>query len=200
MTTLRRYEDHRATETALLRAAGAHVYSQEFIQQYAQAELLKHPPGLIARRMSEASADTVKIFASAVAALAGLMAAQLTIIPFLRYAESDFLILGIKCLAAIGGFFAAYIPLDRTVCRPYSLWQTYQLEEDGTYRGFFRSSFGERRAPDFVRSLMGDIRQLLPESTFTIRVLGLDPIVTCITKHGAYPVLVYDGDRIISEE
>lgn len=188
-------EDDRVTEKDLLALAGAPDYSDKFVSWYTQNELLKHPPGFIASRKGVPSADNVKLLASAVAALAGLMVINEGFIPFSNYLGDDALLFGAQCLFAIGGFAAAYIPLDRTWCRPPFLWKTCQLEEDGTYYVGFK----ERRVPGFVRDLLRRIREFIPESTFEIKVLGPDPIVTCTTPRGTYTILIYEGDTTIYE-
>lgn len=198
MTKLGRYEEDRATDLARLKAAGAHVYSEEFTERYMQEQLLLHPPGLITRRMGAPWADTFKFFATAAAALASLVLIQEDMIPFLGYLENDLLLLGAKCLLAVSGFAAAHTLLSRTWCRPPSDWRTYRLEDDGTYV-VFGSPFKEQRVPEFVQSLLLSIRQVLPESSLGIVVLGLDPIITCTTPRGIYTVLIYDGDTTVHE-
>jgi hypothetical protein len=193
MTKLGRHEEDRATDKALLKLAGAHVYSQEFTLQYMQAELDKRPAGALTRRMGDIWADNMKFAAAIAAALGCFMLSQGDIIPFRDYLGDG--LLGVKCLFAAAGFAAAYFCLDRTWCRPSSVWQTHRLERDGTY-----AAFGEQATPEFVQSLMRDIRTVLPESAFAISVLGLDPIITCRTQRGIYTVLIYDGDTVILEK
>jgi hypothetical protein len=194
MTQLRRDQEDRATDEALLKAAGARIYSREFTGRYLQDQLLRNPPGAITRRAGEAWADTFKFFAAAAAGAAALAIVQATIAPLLDYLGESWSF-GLKCLLVAGGFAASYVSLDRTWCRPSFMWQASLLEDDGTYYVGFK----ERRVPDFVQNLLRGIRQVLPESTFRIRTLGPDPVIDCTTKSGSYTILIYDGTAVIDE-
>jgi hypothetical protein len=185
-------KEDRASDATLLEAAGACIYDDGYVQRYMDAELLKHPPGLIARRMGDAWSDTIRFFASVAVFYLTVAAGEAALG---GYGDSMALVC-VTILSAAAMPALAFTLLGRTLCRPSSEWATHRLESDGTYI----ERREERRVPDFARDLLLRIRAAIPDSSFTIKTIGPDPIITCVTPRGSYTVLIYDGEEIIPEQ
>ena len=187
-------KEDRASDKTVLETAGIPVYSDESVRRYMADQLASRPPGLIVRHKDIPFADTVKFFACVPAGLGGLMAVQQGFIPFPGYQEDGALSFGAEFLSALACAAAAYIALNRTWCRPPYEWRSYELREDGTYVMGFR----KHRVPPSAQELLRGIRKLLPDSAFSIRVLGLDPVIICSTPRENNAVFIYgeDGRRI----
>jgi hypothetical protein len=189
MTKPRHHGYDRAADRAILKAAGVSVYEDKEVRRYMEDELLRHPPGLIARRMGDAWSDTIRFFASVAAFLLAVASGQAA----LGWYGDSLALAGIAILSVAAAPALAFMLLGRTLCRPSPGWATHRLESEGTYR----AALEERRVPPFARDLLARIRAVIPDSTFTIAVIGPDPVITCITPRGSYVVLVYDGEKII---